>query len=82
MQKQFWLSFVDDRFDLDNAIQTEAEFSCAFAGWEDEESWVGSKLAARMWIYTKAVICNSQFNIARIQDAQIQIHHGNSELGL
>ena len=48
MQKQFWLSFVDDRFDLDSAIQTKAEFSCAIAvmaiveGWE-EESWVRSK---------------------------------------
>ena len=48
VQKQFWLSFVDEGFDLDNAIQTEAEFSCAIAGWEDEESWEGSKLAARM----------------------------------
>ena len=24
-----------------------------FCGWEDDEKWVGSKIAARMWIYTK-----------------------------
>ena len=41
--KQFWLSFVEDEFDLDNAIQTKAEFSYAIAvidrigGWEEEE---------------------------------------------
>ena len=53
--KKFWQSSVDDRFDLDNAIQTKAEFSHAIAvmdkleGWE-EENWVGSRLAASMWI--------------------------------
>ena len=57
-----------NRFDLDNAIQTKSEFSYAIAvmtkseGWE-EESWVGSKFAASMWIYTKAVICNGQNNM-------------------
>ena len=66
----FWLSFVEDKFDLDNAIQTEAWFSYAITvmdkvgGWEDEEGeqekWVGSRLAASMWIYTKAVVCNWQ----------------------
>ena len=66
--KQFWQSFVDERFDLGNAIQTRAEFSDAFAvmdkieGWE-EDLWEGSKFAASMWIYTKAVICNGQDNM-------------------
>ena len=60
--KQFWQSFVDDRFDLDNAIQTKAEFSHAIAvmdnieGW-DKESWVGSRFAASMWIHKG---CNMQ----------------------
>ena len=59
MLKQIWLSFVDDRFDLDNAIQTKTEFSDAIAvmdkieGWE-EESWVGSRFAASMRICTLA----------------------------
>ena len=59
---------MNDRFDLDNAIHTLAEFSYAIAvmdkieGWE-EESWVGSKFAASMWIHTKAVICNGQDNM-------------------
>ena len=40
---QFWLPFVEGKFGLDNAIQTNAEFSYAIAvmdrigGWEEEE---------------------------------------------
>ena len=29
-------------------------------GWEDEESWVGSKFAACMWIYTKEALTGQQ----------------------
>ena len=29
-------------------------------GWEDEESWVGSKFAACMWIHTKEVLTGGQ----------------------
>ena len=39
MLKQFWLSFVDDRFDLDNAIQTKAEFSYAIGLMDRIEGW-------------------------------------------
>ena len=59
---------MDDTFDLENAIQTKAELSSATAtmdkigGWE-EENWVGSRFAARMWIYTKVMICNGQNNM-------------------
>ena len=41
--KQFWQSSVDDRFDLETAIQTKAEFSCVIAvmaktgGWEEKK---------------------------------------------
>ena len=66
--KQFWVCFVEDKFDLDNAIQTKAEFSHATAamdrigGWEEEEgeqeNWVGARFAASIWIYTIAVVCN------------------------
>ena len=65
---QFWVSFVEDKCDLDNAIQTKAEFSYATAvmgrigGWEKEEceqeNWV--RFAGSIWIYTTAVVCNGQ----------------------
>ena len=51
--------------DLDNAIQTKAEFSYAIAvmdrtgGLEEgdeQENWVRTIFAASMWIYTKAVV--------------------------
>ena len=29
-------------------------------GWEDEEKWLGSRLAACMWIHTKVVLCDEQ----------------------
>ena len=29
-------------------------------GWEDEENWVGSKIAACTWIYTETVPCDGQ----------------------
>ena len=55
---------MEDKFELDNAIQTQAEFSYAIAvmdrigGWKEEESeqenWVGPRFAASMWIYTKS----------------------------
>ena len=50
---------MDDTFDLDNTIQTKAEFSYTSAVTDkierrEEESWVGSKFAACMWIYRKA----------------------------
>ena len=41
--EQCWTSFVEDKFDLDNAILAKAEFSCAIAvmdrigGWEEGE---------------------------------------------
>ena len=59
---------MDDKFDLDNAIQTMAEFSCAIAvmdkiGWWEEEHWVGSRFTACMWICTKAAICDGQNNV-------------------
>ena len=51
-----------------NAKQTSAVFSHATAvmdkvgGWE-EEDWVGSRFAACMWIYAKAVICKRSKNM-------------------
>ena len=72
--RQFWKSFVDDRFDLGNAIQTKTEFSSAIAvmdkigGWEERTGWDrGSRQA--FGIYTKAVICNGQKNM---QDCKLQ----------
>ena len=68
--KQFWVSLVEDKCDLYNAISTKAEFSYATAlmgrigGWEEEEceqeNWVGARFAGIIWIYTRAVVCNGQ----------------------
>ena len=47
-------------------VQSKAVFSYAMTltdeirGWEDEESWVGSKFAACMWIYTKEALTGGQ----------------------
>ena len=47
-------------------VRSKAVFSNAMAlmdkirGWEDEESWVGSKFAACMWIYTKEALTGGQ----------------------
>ena len=49
-------------FDLDNAIQTKAEFSYVIAvgGWEEEkgeqENWVGPRFVASIWFF----MCNEQ----------------------
>ena len=60
---------MEDKFDLDSAIQTKAEFSYATAamdrigGGEDgdeQEKWVSARFAASMCIYTQAVVCNGQ----------------------
>ena len=68
----FWHTFVDDRpFFAEARItetntQSKAVFSYVMTvmdkvdGWEDEQKWVGSKFAACMWIYTKAVLCDGQ----------------------
>ena len=70
--KQFWTYFVGDQFDLDTVIQTKVEFSYAIAamdrigGWEEgkeQENWEGARLAAIMWIYAKAVICNGHRHV-------------------
>ena len=64
--KQFWLSFVEDKFDLDSAIQTKAEFSCAIAvmdrigGLEEEERRTRKLVWAKICSYTQAVVCNGQ----------------------
>ena len=63
--KEFWEIFVDDRpFGAESInrqvnVQPKAVFFSyamtlmdKFRGWEDEESWVGSKFAACMWMYT------------------------------
>ena len=64
--RQFWQSFVED---MENAIRTNDELSCAIAlmdkigGWEN---WVGSRFAASMWIYTNAVICDGQNHVQNL----------------
>ena len=66
--RESWEIFVDDRpFGSESMnrqvdVQSKAVFSCAMTlvdqirGWEDEESWVGSKFAACMWTYSKEAL--------------------------
>ena len=39
-------------------------------GW-NEERWVGSIFAARMWVYTKAVLCDGRGRGARLDPRQM-----------
>ena len=68
----FWHIFVYDgpvdrcaMNTLANA-QRKSVFSLALTvmdnivGWEEERKWVGSLIAACMWIYTKTVLCNGR----------------------
>ena len=64
------MSLVEEAFNLDNAIQTKAEFLFAIAvidrigGWEEEEgeqeNCVGPRFSASMWVCTIAVVCHWQ----------------------
>ena len=49
----------------------------AIDGWEDEEKRVGSKFAACMWIYTKAVLTRGQ-----ILNLEMEEHLKKRMLGL
>ena len=37
-------------------------------GWSDEEKWVGSKLAACMWLYTKMVLTECRKPTSEMQE--------------
>ena len=87
--RQFWQTFLDDRFDLKNATQPNAVFFVRHGSdgqnlevGKDEEDWLGSRFAACMWIYTQAVSSNGQEKHARMQAPQVQIHHGGRALGV
>ena len=55
-------------------VQSKAVFSYAvtvmdkICGWEDEETWVGSKFAACMWIYNIGVVTGRQKPTPEIQE--------------
>ena len=75
--KHFWDVFVGDRLDLDNAIQTKAEFSYALAvigGWEgnqDVDNKVGIRFGSCLWIFTKAIMLDGRrTNSAREEQVQ------------
>ena len=61
-ENSFWLSIVEDKFDLGSAVQAKAEFTHAFAvmdrigGWKEgeQDNWVGPMFAVSTWIYTKS----------------------------
>ena len=88
---QFWTSFVEDKLDLEHAVQTKAEFSYVIAmmdrvgDWEEGDEYENSKgvrFAASMWICTKAVVCNRPKTHARLSCQQSQLDHGSSQLGV
>ena len=70
--KEFWEIFVDDR-----PLRTESSPSYAMTlmdkirGWEDEESWVGCKFAACMWMYTKEALTRGQM-LDRVQEEHLR----------
>ena len=82
-QKEFREIFVDDRpFGTDSInreanVQSKAVLSNAMTlmdkirGWEDEESWVGSKFAACMWIYTQEALTGGQI-LDRVQEEYLR----------
>ena len=68
---QAWTSYVKDEFDLAHLIQTKAQVSYAITvmdrigGWieggsTEGGSQIGGRLAASIWIYTRAVTFNGQ----------------------
>ena len=66
--RQFWQTFVNDRFDLGNATQTKSVFPTLWKWWaklkagkKKKIGWVPHWQHACMWVYT-AVICNGQGN--------------------
>ena len=81
--KEFWEMFVNNRpFGTDSTnreanVQSKAVLSYAMTlmdkirGWEDEESWVGSKFAACMWIYTKEALTGGQI-LDRVQEEYLR----------
>ena len=71
-----WRDHISDKYGLGGdtapyvrrpfAAVPKATFSGAMAvmykveGWNEEEWWVGSHLAASIWIYTKAALCDGR----------------------
>ena len=82
---------MEDKLDLEHAVQTKAEFSYVIAvmdrvgDWEEgdeKENSKGVRFAASMWICTKAVVCNRPKTFARLSCQQSQLDHGSSQLGV
>ena len=73
--RKIWQTFVDDRFDLENAIQTNAEFSYAMTvmdkigGWEE----AGGSTPRLLFATVKKTCKNT--------GSSCSDHHGGSDLG-
>ena len=86
------MSLVEEAFDLDNAIQTKAEFLFAIAvidrirGWEEEEgeqeNCVGPRFSASMWICAKAVVCHWQNHMQNCRIFKIKVYYGSCQWGV
>ena len=94
--KEFWEIIVDDRpFGADSInrqvnVQSKAVFSYAMTlmekirGWEDEESWVGSKNAACMDLHKRSIDRRTDTRQAtgRVPEETHNVHCAFHKLGL
>ena len=67
--------------------KAKAESSCAIAVVDNiegrkEDTCVGPKFAASVWIYTKAVACNGPGNMQEYRVLKLRSINGGSELGV
>ena len=57
--EQFLTTSVEDKFDLDKAIQTKAEFSCAIAVWTELEAGKTEMHKRNGWVQDSLRACGS-----------------------
>ena len=83
--RQFWQSFVEDKFDRESAIPTKAEFSYAIIVMDKIGGWEEGKMG-RIWIRSKCVEFHENSDVqwatqhAELHALQILIFCGSSEL--
>ena len=95
--QEFWDFFVNDKPSATDVInrqvnvQSKAVFSYAMnlmdaiRGWDDDKSWVGSKFAACMWIYTKEALTggtDTRQRTRRVPEETHNVHDALHKLGL
>ena len=85
--RQLWQSFVEDMFDVENAMQTKAEF-CYCHRSDGRDRRLGGRKLGRIQIRGKHVDIYESSDMqwakphAELQALQIQVHDGSRELGV